>query len=324
MSDTIHDKTGNSCSVGTYISSVYVLSSEFSPEVYSNFYTPYWSILLIEQDGYGTNDWWGANEDSSCSRLPSGCLLSGSGTYPFAVSQGLTTYQMDATTSGNRTAIAYRLSQDILNQQAWDGGITNVMTDDWALGNATTGESASTYIAYETAITTALNDDGLTHILNCGLTPGAAENTGGMPGWTDWHNIINHCDGLVFEHPCDPDIVTTSAAVTRLIGFYEACSLEDVCAIMLPANDPDPDVRNDNIRFLAALATVLEGPLVAVSAAGDDASWKTWGADHGGRIYVYDTPVGTELSIYAQFDDGYWLRVSFNPQSYEWTDYDPR
>ena len=101
--------------------------------------------------------------------------------------------------------------EDILNQQAWDGGIFNVMTDDWAIANPTTS-NASNYLAYAQAITDALNTDGIADVMNCGLHPGSTDSSK-MLGWTDYHTLIHHVDGLVFEFPFDPNECNTVTKV---------------------------------------------------------------------------------------------------------------
>jgi hypothetical protein len=312
---------GAACEVGMYKSAAYILGQGYGPIAADSgsHGIASWGDLFYRENG-SADDWWGTGTYGH-SRFPDEYLVQSGGAplssyYPYTDS-----YFIDASNPDARERYCDMLYDDLSNRLAWDSGIGNIMTDDWQVASNTT-PTESVYLDFIAEVTETCHSVGLKHYPNCGLQPGLPYTTSGSGtveqlSFSGWYSLAQHCDGVVIEYPTTN--VASPDALIRFKSQMEQLQSYGCKAFLLPSDATQ--------EFLAGVCCYFNGAYshtfyVSSTLWNDNTSWHSWDTDHGARIYQYDD--FDDDFLYAQFEDGYWLKLDFDFRTVEWTDYDPR
>lgn len=118
-------------------------------------------------------------------------------------------------------------------------------------------------IGYMAELRKTLNDRGIKLYVNVALAPGA------VPGEDVWQ-LSQSCDGVALEMALLPQVAKDPDKLAAAVTQYQMLASASVRVVLIPIGG------DDESRFLAGLAVVLDGPLVAYPFWKPAAEWFDW------------------------------------------------
>jgi hypothetical protein len=130
------------------------------------------------------------------------------------------------------------------------------------------GEWATT-IEYMTSLRSSLNAQRVRLFVNVALAPGEVPDA-------DVKNLAHAADGISLEMGLLPQVAKDPDKLAKAVTQYKSLLSRGAVVVLVPPGDDDAECR-----FLAGLAMVLDGPLVAFPFYRANPEWQFWPDEFG-------------------------------------------